>query len=92
MASVQRSASRDEATRWQSSSKDRDSYRKAVGINVRPAASQIMHEWALREDLAAISDGTPTAFLRDLKTGQMTMRSILMDASVHPGRVPHGTT
>ena len=62
------------------------------GINVRPAASRIMHEWGLREDLAAISDETLTAFLRDLKTGQMTMRSILMDASAHPGRVPHGTT
>ncbi len=46
------------------------------GINIRPAASRVMHQWGLKEDLKAISLQTPSVKLRDLKTGDMVLREV----------------
>ncbi|KAL9114346.1 MAG: hypothetical protein Q9227_001768 [Pyrenula ochraceoflavens] len=54
------------------------------GINIRPGAARIMHSWGLREDLEAISEETPSVLLRSMYSGNVTMRSVLVDASEHP--------
>ncbi|EMD00406.1 hypothetical protein BAUCODRAFT_163477 [Baudoinia panamericana UAMH 10762] len=54
------------------------------GINIRPGASRIMHSWGLRNDLEAISEICPTFLLRSTTTGEITMRSMLYEASEYP--------
>ncbi|KAK4505093.1 hypothetical protein PRZ48_003056 [Zasmidium cellare] len=51
------------------------------GINVRPGASRVMKTWGLKPDLEKIGDPTGTFLLRNMKTGDIAMTNVAVDAS-----------
>lgn len=55
--------------------------RAGGGINIRPGATRIMNTWSLSKDLEKIGDPTGSFLLRNMKTGVIATRSVLVDAS-----------
>ena len=64
--------------------RNKDLSPQGSGLNTRPSASRLLHQWDLEADMVAISDSTPTVLLRDLKDGKLAMRSVLLNASAWP--------
>lgn len=54
------------------------------GMNIRPSASRILQSWDLAPDMEHISHETSHTLLRDMKTGDVTMRNIAVDISEFP--------
>ncbi|KAK4504869.1 hypothetical protein PRZ48_002832 [Zasmidium cellare] len=59
------------------------------GINVRPAATRILNTWGLHSQLARIGEPTTSFINRNLYSGKVANRTILVEAT---GSVDWGTT